>query len=230
MGGMRVLSWNLFHGRAVPDEPRELLDEFAAMLAGWPWDVALLQECPPWWPAPLAGACDARAFAALTSRNQLSAVRRALARRRPDVMRSSGGGCNAILVRGCAVTAHARLRLRAWPERRVLHAVRLADGRATWLANLHASAHDERRARRDLDRAAATVLRWAAGAPAVVGGDMNTRTPTLVGFEHAGGHVLDHVFARGLRVVETARTLSRRCEALAANLSDHRPVIARLKR
>ena len=51
---MRVLTWNLFHGRAVPDAPRELLDEFAAQLAAWAWDVALLQEVPPWWP-PAAG-------------------------------------------------------------------------------------------------------------------------------------------------------------------------------
>ena len=49
---MRVLSWNLFHGRSVPDSPRELLHEFADTLAGWEWDVAVLQECPPWWPAP----------------------------------------------------------------------------------------------------------------------------------------------------------------------------------
>ena len=51
---LRVLTWNLFHGRSVPDVPRDLLPEFAATIAGWEWDVALLQECPPWWPRPLA--------------------------------------------------------------------------------------------------------------------------------------------------------------------------------
>ena len=60
---MRVLTWNLFHGRAVPDAPRSLRAEFAAAIAGWSWDVALLQEVPPWWPPELgraAGASSAR--------------------------------------------------------------------------------------------------------------------------------------------------------------------------
>ena len=37
---MLVLTWNLFHGRSVPDAPREQLGDFAARLAGWEWDVA----------------------------------------------------------------------------------------------------------------------------------------------------------------------------------------------
>ena len=53
---MRVLTWNLLHGRAVPPAGRDLFDEFADALAGWEWDVALLQEVPPWWPAELRGA------------------------------------------------------------------------------------------------------------------------------------------------------------------------------
>ncbi len=52
---MRVLTWNLMHGRAVPPAGRELFDEFALALAGWEWEVALLQEVPPWWPARLPG-------------------------------------------------------------------------------------------------------------------------------------------------------------------------------
>ena len=31
---MLVLTWNLFHGRSVPDAPRSLLADFAAQLAG----------------------------------------------------------------------------------------------------------------------------------------------------------------------------------------------------
>ena len=68
---MRVLTWNLFHGRSVPDSPRELLAEFAARLASWEWDVALLQEVLPWWPVPLGRATHASARMALTSRNVL---------------------------------------------------------------------------------------------------------------------------------------------------------------
>ncbi|MEJ7782964.1 MAG: endonuclease/exonuclease/phosphatase family protein [Solirubrobacteraceae bacterium] len=77
---MRVLTWNLFHGRAVPAAGRPLEREFAAALAGWDWDVALLQEVPSWWPPALARACDAHARFALTSRNSLAPVRRATSR------------------------------------------------------------------------------------------------------------------------------------------------------
>ena len=66
---MLVLSWNLFHGRAVPAAGRPLLAEFARALAGWSWDVALLQEVPPWWPPRLGAASRASARMALTSRN-----------------------------------------------------------------------------------------------------------------------------------------------------------------
>src|SRR5919107_380113 len=139
---MRVLTWNLFHGRAVPPAGRSLEADFAAALAGWDWDVALLQEVPPWWPARLATSYDV----ALTSRNALLPVRRALAQRWPDVMKSGGGSGNAILLRGgerIAVRARRRLRLR--PERRVMHAVRLEPS-GLWVANLHAQVHSRPRA------------------------------------------------------------------------------------
>ena len=75
---MRVLSWNLFHGRAVPERRRSLLGRVRGRLAGWDWDVALLQEVPPWWPAQLARASRrAAAHRALTSRNALLPLRRA---------------------------------------------------------------------------------------------------------------------------------------------------------
>lgn len=124
---MRVLVWNLFHGRAVPAAGRPLLHEFAAALARWEWDVALLQEVPPWWPPLLAQRCDADVRAALTSRNQALPLRRAIASRAPDRLKSNGGGANAILVRApWTITAHGRRRLRIRPERRVVHAVRVA--------------------------------------------------------------------------------------------------------
>src|SRR3954466_471176 len=131
---LRVLTWNVFHGRAVPSAGRDLEREFAAALAGWEWDVALLQEVPPWWPARLAASYDV----ALTSRNALLPVRRWLAERRPDLLRSGGGSANAILVRGGErIAGRARRRLRLWPERRVVHAVRLEPS-GVWVANLHA--------------------------------------------------------------------------------------------
>ena len=93
---MLVLTWNLFHGRSVPDAPREQLADFATRLAGWQWDVALLQEVPPWWPPELGRASGASGRTALTSRNWVLPVSRWAARHRPDVIKSWGGGANAI--------------------------------------------------------------------------------------------------------------------------------------
>ena len=193
------------------------------MLAGWDWDVALLQEVPPWWPPRLAQACGARAFTAPTSRGQLLPVARVAAARRPDLVKSWGGGANAILVRGDArVTEHRRLRLALRPERRVMQAV-CVDG--VWLGNLHATAHDEARAQAELRRSAEVLVRWSGGGPAVIGGDCNTRTPEFPGFEACGGHVLDWVFARGLSCAGPVRVPARHDAAVGANLSDHRPVL-----
>src|SRR5918998_886282 len=105
---MRLLPWNLYHGRSVPPSGRDLLPEFSAALAGWEWDVALLQEVPPWWPPALGAACEASARTALTSRNLGLPVRRWIARRWPDLIKSNGGGANAILVRAAAIGEHHR--------------------------------------------------------------------------------------------------------------------------
>jgi hypothetical protein len=60
----------------------------------------------------------------LTSRNALLPLRRAVAIRRPDLIKSNGGGCNAILVRGMHVLEQRALRLTVPPERRWVHGVR----------------------------------------------------------------------------------------------------------
>jgi endonuclease/exonuclease/phosphatase family metal-dependent hydrolase len=225
---LRILTWNLFHGRSVPDTPRELLPEFAERLAGWDWDVALLQEVPPWWPVPLARATSASARMTLTSRTWLFPVRRAIARRRPDLIQSLAGGCNAILVRGHAITEHRVRPLRLFPERRVAHGVRLADG--TWVTNLHGQAHIEAYARADLDLAAATTLAWAGGAPAILGGDCNLRGAVAVSdFEHLAGNRVDHLFGRGVRAAERGRGLERP-KLDGAFLSDHRPLKVAVER
>ena len=41
----------------------------------------------------------------LTSRNWLLFLRRAISVRNPDLLKSNGGGCNAILVRGGGIAA-----------------------------------------------------------------------------------------------------------------------------
>ena len=216
------------HGRAVPAAGRPLAAEFARTLAGWAWDVALLQEVPPWWPAPLARAAQASARMALTSRTWLYPLRRAIARRRPDLIKSWGGGCNAILVRGQPIAEHQIRALRLFPERRVTHGVRLGDG--TWVTNVHTQAHVEAYARADLDLAAATTLVWAGGAPSVLGGDCNLRgTPSADGFEHLAGNWVDHVFGRGVRAAGPGRGLDRPTLD-GAFLSDHRPLTVAVER
>ena len=215
---MRVLTWNLFHGRSVPETPHALLPDFAALLASWEWDVALLQEVLPWWPVELGRACEASARMALTSRNVLPPLQRLIAEPRPDVFKSWSGGCNAILVRGHAIREHRIVRLRVRPERRVAHGVRLDDG--TWLTNLHAQVHLDRHAQADVDRAAEATGYWAAGEPAILGGDFNLKgEPTAFGFRHLAGHWVDHVLAQGLEVVEPGHTLDR------GTLSDHAPLV-----
>jgi endonuclease/exonuclease/phosphatase family metal-dependent hydrolase len=214
---LRVLTWNLFHGRSDPESARSLLPDFAERIAGWEWDVALLQEVLPWWPVELARTAGASARMALTSRNVLPPLQRRLAEPRPDVLKSWAGGCNAILVRGQAIREHRVRRLRLLPERRVAHGVRLEDG--TWVTNLHAQAHVERRAQDDLELAAAATTDWAAGAPAILGGDLNLRgAPTAFGYRHLAGHWVDHVLGRGVRLAEAGRTLDR------GTLSDHAPM------
>ena len=117
-----AISWNLFHGRDFPPDPelrswrsrllridernethvqvnRDLSAEFATLLAGAAWDVALLQEAPPRFATPLARACGAESHRVLTSRNALGPLRGLLARQNPDLMASGEGGSNLTLVR-----------------------------------------------------------------------------------------------------------------------------------
>jgi endonuclease/exonuclease/phosphatase family metal-dependent hydrolase len=223
---LRVLTWNLMHGRAVggqgADAPerfgRDLIAEFSDALEGWEWDVALLQEVPPWWPAMLARRLDAEYRMVLTSRNGLLAVRRAIAIRWPDLIKSNGGGANAILVRHDRIVSHCTQRLCRWPERRWVHGVQLASG--VWLANLHATAHDTDAAWRDGRAAAATSHRWAAGNPLVLGGDFNLREPAFDGMARVASRDVDHLFVAGLEGDGEAEVLERDV------LSDHPPLVA----
>jgi endonuclease/exonuclease/phosphatase family metal-dependent hydrolase len=218
---LRVLTWNLYHGRAVPPAGRALFDEFAAALAGWRWDVALLQEVPPWWPAPLARATDSQARRVLTSRNFLLPVRRFVAERWPDLIRSNGGGANAILVRGAAIESHATVQLCRRPERRWAHAVWLDSG--ICVVNLHATVPKDDPEQKDLALALRTALRWAGDRPLVFGGDVNQRKPRVPGLEHVAGHHVDHLFARGFEAAGPAERLEH------GALSDHDPLAVDLR-
>jgi endonuclease/exonuclease/phosphatase family metal-dependent hydrolase len=218
---VRVLTWNLYHGRSRPPAGRSLLREFATALAGWQWDVALLQEVPPWWPPRLAAVAVAQERTQLTARNWLLGLRRAIASRNPDLIKSNGGGANAILVRGTSIHEHRAARLRRLPEGRWVHGVRLADG--GWVVNVHAHNHPESLARADCARALAAAREWASGAPLVFGGDVNLKRPEFPGLLRVAGNHVDHIFTDGRPAAGRAKVIDR------GALSDHPPVAVTLE-
>jgi endonuclease/exonuclease/phosphatase family metal-dependent hydrolase len=153
------------------------------------------------------------------------ALRQAIAVRWPELIKSGGGGANALLVRSARLspTEHRTLRLALWPERRQLQAVRLGLwGQEVWVGNLHATVHDDGRARLEGEKARVAVFGWAAGAPLVLGGDFNVRRLQLAELERAAWHDVDYVFVRGLVVESEAEVLER------GSLSDHAPVAVTL--
>jgi len=263
---VRALTWNVFHGRDFPPDPalltkrsralrlternathaqvnRDLTGEFATLLAATDWDVALLQECPPRWAEPLAALCGAEAHRALTSRNSLAPLRRALTWLNPDLIASNEGGSNLTLVRG-AVAERLELTVSPGPdpERRVLAFTRLESG--VCVANLHASAGSALRARAESEvrTAAERSLEWAGGSALILGGDLNVRPSQsdiyrdlAERFDLHGPTAddsLDHLLVRGLETVEppTAWPPERRevagPDGLRVRLSDHAPVSA----
>jgi Endonuclease/Exonuclease/phosphatase family len=194
---LRVLTWNIFHGRDFPPNPalltrrsklwrvterdtthaqvnRDLFASFAGVIAAAGWDVALLQECPPRWSRWLARACAANGHQALTSRNWALPFTSAFAAFNPDLIGSEEGGSNTTLVRSSAITERRRLVICPYrrPERRVMAFTRLASG--VCVANLHASTTPDL-AVTELRHAASTAIEWAAGAPLILGGDFNVR-------------------------------------------------------
>ncbi len=265
-----ALAWNLFHGRDFPPDPalrtwrsrllrleernathvqlnRDLTAEFATLLSGAAWDVALLQECPPRFAEPLARACGAEWQRALTSRNQLGVLRGLLARQNPDLMASGEGGSNLILVRvpgklgGIAERRDVAIH-EGEPERRSLGFVATASG--ICIANLHATNDQPKLAVEDVLRAAHAASEWAGGRPLVFGGDLNLRPekqPRIFerlreefGFDSpvTAPDAIDHVLCRGLEVLDAPaqwppqkRELP--VEERALRLSDHAPVQAR---
>jgi endonuclease/exonuclease/phosphatase family metal-dependent hydrolase len=196
-----AISWNLFHGRDFPPDPRlrtwrsrilrfdernqthvqvnrDLTEEFAQLLSAAAWDVALLQECPPRWAVPLARACGAEAHRALTSRNTAGALRALLARQNPDLIASGEGGSNLTLVRAPGqlggITERREVTIHEGsPERRSMALTRTAAGLC--VANLHATNDHPELASEDVLGAAGAATQFAAGAPLLFGGDLNLR-------------------------------------------------------
>jgi endonuclease/exonuclease/phosphatase family metal-dependent hydrolase len=223
-----IVTWNVFHGRSLPPSRGALYRQFAEKLRAWEWDVALLQEVPPWWPQSFASDLGVEHRTAVTSRNSLLAVRRAIADRRPELAKSNGGGANAVLARE-PIAADVSLRLRTWPERRVAQLVRLRNG--VCVANYHGSTRVQL-AEDELARLAERALSWAGDAPLVLGGDLNLRAPAPRGLVHVAARDVDHVFVRGFELDGEPELLDRSVasDAGAVELSDHPPLRVRVSR
>jgi hypothetical protein len=263
-----AISWNLFHGRDFPPDPalftwrsrvlrveergathvqvnRDLEREFAAVLAEATWDVALLQECPPRFAEPLARACGADGYRALTSRNSLGKLRTWAARINPDLIASGEGGSNLILVRrggtlGGIVDEREAAIHAGRPERRAMAFVRTGSG--VCVANLHATNDRPALAAEDVFKAAQASGGWAGDSPLLFGGDLNLRPGEDPGVFDVlrerfglagptGPEAIDHLLARGLTVAEPpapwpAERRELRRGDLALRLSDHAPVEA----
>jgi endonuclease/exonuclease/phosphatase family metal-dependent hydrolase len=198
---MRVLSWNLYHGRDFPPDPalftlrsrllrrterndthvqvnRPLLDEFVQVLAGLEWDVALLQEAPPRWFGELGSRTGASAVRTLTSRNVIPPLQGLLADLNPDLIASWEGGSNQLLVRPPArIADHRELTIAGKPERRRMHWARLelADDATLCVANLHATAGRPAQAGPEVVAAAEAAVSWSGDDPLLFGGDLNLR-------------------------------------------------------
>jgi endonuclease/exonuclease/phosphatase family metal-dependent hydrolase len=267
---MRVLSWNLYHGRDFPPDPalftlrsrllrrternathvqvnRPLLDEFARVLDGLEWDVALLQEAPPRWFGALQRRTGAQGVRTLTSRNLLPPLQGLLADLNPDLIASWEGGSNQMLVRPPArIAAHRELTIASRPERRRMHWVRLdlPGGAKLCAANLHATAGRPAQAGPEVVAAAEAAVGWSGDDPLVFGGDLNLRPAaepeTFELLEERFGlreptapDAIDHVLARGLEIAEPPRRLApERGELIEPDgrrlrLSDHRLIAAR---
>ncbi len=262
---VRTLSWNIFHGLDEPPDPslvtrrsrmlrttetnathahvnRPLLDEFARVLAGLEWDVALLQEAPPRWFVPLgsrAGACGGAS--ALTARNWGAPVRTWIADRNPQILASREGGSNQLFVRPpWRIAETRRLTLTRRPERRRMLWARLDgpnDARLT-VANMHLTAGDSPKAGREALLAAEQAVAWSAGDPLIFGGDLNAPDTVDELRERFGlrpepdSQPIEHLLGRGLEVVEPPRGLPHDAHEVPGpkgrrlRLSDHPPLVA----
>ena len=114
----------------------------------------------------------------LTSRNWWPALQARLADWNPDLVASSDGGSNQILVRHPGrVLEHRRLTLAWRPEQRRMQWARieLPGGGRVCVANLHASAGLPARAALEALAAAETAVELSGADPLVLGGDFNLR-------------------------------------------------------
>ena len=224
-----VRTWNLYHGRTKPNSGHADVGRAVALVAGDEPDIVGLQEVPVWALRHLEEWSGMTAVPGLARRPLGGPFARRVTALAPDVFRSAlAGQANAVLVRrahrvvGTPRAFHLNPR---YPrERRVCQIVDVeAAGRRLRVANFHATAHDERQARKEVARVAELV---AGEDAAIVCGDFNVRALGLPGFSRPLPRI-DQILARGLefeRGPEAWPTERRRLGE--RTLSDHAPVEA----
>jgi endonuclease/exonuclease/phosphatase family metal-dependent hydrolase len=249
---VRLLTWNLFHGRFCPPRrlrltrPGERLAQFTEVLRRLEWDVLLLQEAPPRWHDDLRRDLGASGARVLTDRNSFGWLRGAIAELAPDLIASNEGGSNQTLAGpGWAIEQTRVHTLAERPERRQMLWTRLRapDGAELAVANLHASVRSVPGSGEQVVDAAARAVDWAGELPLVFGGDVNhspAREPEV--FEQLAGRfglapatpgdAIDHLLVRGLDVADAPRKLPDSAREIASDrgpplqLSDHACVAA----
>ena len=190
-----VRTWNVYHGRTVPETRATHLEEAVRLITGGDPDVVCLQEVPAWALARLEAWAGMTAFGAVTMPALGGPLARPLTELDPRLLRSAlTGQGNAILLsrrlrvddqqtlvlNPRSLRRRERLPLRAnlaWlRNRRVGQFVRVGGQEGSVVvANLHLTAHsDSRLADRELLRAATYAEDVAEpGEPIVLCGDLN---------------------------------------------------------
>lgn len=224
-----VRSWNLFHGNAFPPERGAFLRELVELASADRPDVLCLQEVPLWATPRLAPWSGMAAFVAVARRAPLGVLLgRALTAAHHGLVRSAlSGQANAILVAHRLAGSDEGAFQISEPgrERRVCHAVRLADG--LLVANLHATNDDPPVARRELARAGGWLDARAGGGPLVVAGDFNVPGEGVPGFSPPGPGI-DQIVARGVPSTPLEAWQQERRRIEGRLVSDHAPVELRV--
>jgi hypothetical protein len=159
---LRVLSWNL---RTFGGGRSELADSFRHR----EWDVALLREMQPSWPAWLSAQLELEYRVVPSSLATRLSFSPALALRWPGVVR--GGQASAIFARDDRIVDDRVQRLGRRSSGGCVHGVLLACG--LWVANLHAVDAIETR------EGVEAALSWRDGRPLLLGADVELTSPEL---------------------------------------------------
>ena len=222
---MLIRSWNVFHGNTNPRTRDLRLREAIELATADRPDVLCLQELPLWSLRHLAEWSGMTAVTAVAKRTIVPRRLGGLLQRRDPRRFRSGvtGQANAILLApGLEPLEHRTVRISdRGRERRVCHAVRLAD---LVVGNVHAT-NDFRNPsvpRSELKRAHALVQELARARPRVLAGDFNLRDPGLPGPN------IDHVVVAGAEHGPLEVWPEERRRYGGRVLSDHAPVEVRL--